>query len=368
MNKKIVTIVLCSMLACARMQAADYSLRDLDSLTITKNEKIIAEREFKFSLARKGIQLGSAALVVVGMISLYRWSKSGVVVPHADMAMTQATVNQIKASVKEVDIKVENTQILVKTMQGMLANAQVDKATKAIAVSEFVETIKQKDHVINQKDIEIKNLHIDKQKLTTELKKPFLTGIPGGLAAWVKYIFESSVIGTAVASGAYVIAQHGLPKIFSCLDYVFYTFSYHWFVKNRTEMVSCFEELERAAYAYDNQTDQVEYQRRIFIWAFNQLLTECEYTLAFMHVQNNYLLQYSIVHGRHMAVITKHFKQVIEHHKQMLGTVEKVPEGYATWTDFVKAYRDKLRIEGESYAQNEQYIFSRLTAHTIGAR
>lgn len=348
MNKKILVIWIGIIFGHGYSVAEElsaYTLRDINLLHIARHEETIAKREFRFSLLRDGIKIGSIAMVVVGAVSMYRWAHSGITATDADIVGLQKTAT-------------DNTKVLRQIAHDLSAfkeQTQPDAATALLKLQ------------LAAKEAENKALRESNGLLHEAANKPFFTGIPGGFVAWLKYIINNSIIGTAVASGAYVIAQHGLPAIFSSLDSVFYTFSYPWFVKNRTHMAGCFEELERAAYAYDNHQGQEAYQRRIVIWAFNQLIAECEYTIAFMRVQNKALEAYSFVHARHMGVVTKHFMEVVQRYKEAAGMVKVVPEGYANWTDFVKAFRDKLRIEGESYAQNESYIFSRIEQGTTQA-
>lgn len=357
MKKKMLHGLLLMFLSVSYVHAADasdYAIHALDHTRIARHAVTIKKNEYRFSMLQKGIKLGAIAITVAGIAALYLWANEPV--KEAKHDGHQQIIDNQKKILRHQKQGAENQEKTSKILEQLL------EALHIKAPHHKTDTLVQPQ--LSQEELE--QLRVAAFKDAT--KKPFLSGAVDGFVTWFTYIFNSSVTGTAVASSTYFIFQYCLPAAISVLDKVFYTFSYQWFVQHKTQMLACFEELERAACAYDEQVaEESEYQRRAFIWAYNQLLHECEYTIAFMHVQNEALDQYSFVHARHMRIVTKHFVKVIDRHKDSIGDAYKVPEHYTSWLDFVKSLRNKLRLEGESYAQNESYIFSRVRDEDIAA-
>lgn len=279
------------------------TVRGISLETITQHQQKIEKREVRFALVRRGMTIGGYALAVA---ALYK-ALSGLYTLYSS------------SGEKTTDII---TPVVTQTLQEQLNDIQAT---------------------------------VHKLSLTSAAGA---TGTSVTTSSgWASSVFNSLTFNVAVVAGLLGI-QYTLPKILSGLDQIYYTFSYAWFVNNRTHLRASFDELERVAFAYDRECTTESFKDAAFIVAFNNVLRECEHVLAFMQVQNKTLEMYSMVNARHMRVVTDNLMQVITSYQEVLGTGAEVPKGYFSWQEFARGFRDSINRHGESYAHNEERIFA----------
>ncbi len=280
------------------MSEEKIGVQGLNSEVIARHEQEIKNRETRFTFIRHGMTLSGVALAMLGVYKLYTWSGS----KAPDVAANVVT----PALAEKVDLILEKVDALT------LAHNSSGGASAA----------------------------------------PIHTS-----SGWATSVFNNWTFNAAVFAGIIGI-QYTLPKLFSGLDQIYYTFSYPWFINNRSQLRASFDELERVAFAFDREHTIPSYRENAFIVAFNHVLRECEQAIAFMNVQNQALEVYGPVNARYMCVITNNLMKVIESYQTLLGSGQELPRGYFSWVEFAKSLRESVNRHGESYAYNEERILA----------
>lgn len=301
-SKKIVLAGLMSICFLQSALFAETVVEGISLETIAQHQTAIQTREARFLLARRGLTIGASALTLA---ALYKWYYASGTQPTT--VLTQNAEDTLKAVYEMMKKQLELT-----TAQAGATAAPINTAS-----------------------------------------------------GWTSSVFNNWTFNAAMFAG-FIAIQHTWSKIAAGFNYIYYTFSYSWFVKHRTHLDASFDELERVAYAYDREKTSEAFRDSAFIDIFNKVLRECEKVLAFMFVQNKELEAHSLIHARHMRVVTGNLMHVIETYQEALKDGKDVPTGYFSWKEFAKAFRDSVQRHGDSYTYNEERIFSSLSHEEDG--